>query len=910
MATFTGNNAVYQLYVGYFGRAGDPGGSQYWINQINAGAITLQNMAASFSLQPEAIAKYPFLAAPSIANVGAFIDQVYLNLFNHLPDAGGKAYWTAQLTASIGNPTAVGNFILNVISGATGTDNTTIINKVDVAGDFTTKAATAGTTFGAAAIAQSSTELAATNDTAASVTAQKAATDAFIATAPGPISPLTINQDNLSTTGNNATFNAPLFTVPTTGVLLQTLSFGDTLVSTGTGASLVAVLNASTTPVVNITMTGVPRADFTVTGATAVTGSATGITGLTTVNNNGSTAGLTLGAAGNGLKTALTTVNINNFALGGTGNAQTSIIAAAALAGTADAITVNVTGTFGATGVIGTVAFGSDGAVGTTATPQNAYEIMNINTAGASFLNISGAGAGGVLSTTTLNLSGAGAMTLQQATAAGGDFARLATINATTDAGGVTITGASQATNGLLTGNTALTSFKGGSGADSLDLSGLTAAQVQAFTATNLDGGTGRDTLILSGAAGFLAAQTTTALNATGFEIIGVAGATTGTYNIANLGSGVDTLALVNLAAAAQIFTVSNPAANMTFGYGAGFSNTGLLTVAGGTGITDTFNVTATDVAAAADALGAQTFTLMEFVNYTISAGTGANGLTIGGITASASPGQVTTLTITDNNAGNLLTTGALGVGVGTIKFAGTATGGITTGAASTASFVDASALNTAAGGTSGGNGLNLFAGFTAAVALTGSNASDNVLGSAGADTINTGAGNDIIRTSGGLDTFTGGAGNDQFTIEAKATVATVANVVRITDFKVSGTDTIALDATNNGGAGAILTGVTLAAGNGFAGVALITDNTSVATLANVYTALAANATLTAALTGSVAGAATLIAAQVTFTTGAAAGTYLVIDDSTAGAFVAANDLVINVTGINGNVLAANLTVV
>src|SRR5688572_1234069 len=75
--------------IGYFGRAGDPGGVNYWVGQLNGG-YQYKDMAASFSVQPEAKAQYPFLANPNIGDVGAFVDQVYQNLFNRDADVSGK----------------------------------------------------------------------------------------------------------------------------------------------------------------------------------------------------------------------------------------------------------------------------------------------------------------------------------------------------------------------------------------------------------------------------------------------------------------------------------------------------------------------------------------------------------------------------------------------------------------------------------------------------------------------------------------------------------------------------------------------------------------------------------------------------------------------------------------------------
>ena len=73
------------------------------------------------------------------------------------------------------------------------------------------------------------------------------------------------------------------------------------------------------------------------------------------------------------------------------------------------------------------------------------------------------------------------------------------------------------------------------------------------------------------------------------------------------------------------------------------------------------------------------------------------------------------------------------------------------------------------------------------------------------------------------------------------------------------------------------------------------------ATTADVYTAIAANAQFDVAAFGgstAAAGANQLVGKTISFANGAAAGTYLVVNDVTAG-FLAANDLVIGLgTGL------------
>lgn len=126
---------VQSLYIGYYGRAGDPDGLAYWIHQVENG-MPLAAVAASFSVQVESKAKYAFLNGGSDAS--AFIDQIYANLFNRAPDAGGKAYWLDNLNKAKGNSEAISTFILSVIGGAQSNDLSVINNKIAAAVDFST----------------------------------------------------------------------------------------------------------------------------------------------------------------------------------------------------------------------------------------------------------------------------------------------------------------------------------------------------------------------------------------------------------------------------------------------------------------------------------------------------------------------------------------------------------------------------------------------------------------------------------------------------------------------------------------------------------------------------------------------------------------------------------------------------
>jgi probable HAF family extracellular repeat protein len=181
------NDVTEAVYIGYFGRAGDPVGDSYWLNQLNSGNISEAGMAASFSVQPETTAQYPFLASPSTASqtqITSFIESVYADLFNRAADSGGLAYWDNYLTTNLGNPQAVGAFILTVINGALGTDQTTIANKVTVADYFTQELTSAGISFSSAASTIAHSAIASVTSVSSTVLAAESTIGSWVATQP------------------------------------------------------------------------------------------------------------------------------------------------------------------------------------------------------------------------------------------------------------------------------------------------------------------------------------------------------------------------------------------------------------------------------------------------------------------------------------------------------------------------------------------------------------------------------------------------------------------------------------------------------------------------------------------------------------------------------------------------------
>ncbi len=294
LATLTPDQAIESLYVSYYGRAGDSSGFNYWQQQyldytVNMGysePAALMTIADLFAYQAETQTNYaqmsdilafqvnPIYGAggPNSTIVGAtqaFINEVYLDLFNRTADASGLAYWTGQIlgwnfTTDSQQPISqIGGVILQIEDGATGNDAVTLTNKIDVAENFTDTTASAGLGFvpvPPAYLQEAQDVVFNTTSNPSTVTAQEAATATYITYANGVTYTLTIGQDSFGPgifpvpTGNDI-FKAPL------GGLLgvqPTLTNGDSLVDianpvTGTPNS---ILYASFNPGALFGLTG------------------------------------------------------------------------------------------------------------------------------------------------------------------------------------------------------------------------------------------------------------------------------------------------------------------------------------------------------------------------------------------------------------------------------------------------------------------------------------------------------------------------------------------------------------------------------------------------------------------------------------------------------------------------------
>ncbi len=270
---------IAQLYIGYFNRAPDPQGLDYWLGRMAAG-VPLADIADSFAASPEAIANYPFFAFPNLVNSRQFLGRIYHNLFGRDIDADGLTYYSGKLASGA---TPVGAIIVEILGNAATNDGSSdqiyLHNKVEVGLDWALAAAgvegfrydRAGASGRAAHDA-----IADVDDTPQSVAAAKAATAAFFAGA-SPAEPnepvpggggipgggggspgdggagktvmLTTAVDNLTGTAGNDLFKG-VYSGGSPIVDGTTFSSGDTIGGKGGYNTLSVLVTASGPPVI------------------------------------------------------------------------------------------------------------------------------------------------------------------------------------------------------------------------------------------------------------------------------------------------------------------------------------------------------------------------------------------------------------------------------------------------------------------------------------------------------------------------------------------------------------------------------------------------------------------------------------------------------------------------------------
>ena len=124
LASLTTEQQIQLVYVGLLGRAADRDGFNYWLGQINAGAMTINGLRHNIvNYQVE------YLTTLGLLSRYDLITELYDNLFTRAPDSGGHDYWATGGGASV----SIDRLVLALINGAGASDTAALLNKAEVA---------------------------------------------------------------------------------------------------------------------------------------------------------------------------------------------------------------------------------------------------------------------------------------------------------------------------------------------------------------------------------------------------------------------------------------------------------------------------------------------------------------------------------------------------------------------------------------------------------------------------------------------------------------------------------------------------------------------------------------------------------------------------------------------------------
>ena len=106
---------VTEIYIATFGRAPAKAGLDYWVNSVDIGSFTIDQVAQSFFDQQETQAKFPEDSSNS-----EFITTIYYNALNRAPAEAGLAYWVNALDNGLMRRDQAIIAIINGAKSATG----------------------------------------------------------------------------------------------------------------------------------------------------------------------------------------------------------------------------------------------------------------------------------------------------------------------------------------------------------------------------------------------------------------------------------------------------------------------------------------------------------------------------------------------------------------------------------------------------------------------------------------------------------------------------------------------------------------------------------------------------------------------------------------------------------------------
>lgn len=118
-----------QMYVAYYGRAGDPGGVNYWAEEFTK-SNNLDTVLAEFGNSDEFSSSFGFLQQEQLIN------GLFQQMFNRDSDPDGLAFYVDRLDTG---KATLASIAKQIADGAVDSDLESLNNKIGVANSFTTR---------------------------------------------------------------------------------------------------------------------------------------------------------------------------------------------------------------------------------------------------------------------------------------------------------------------------------------------------------------------------------------------------------------------------------------------------------------------------------------------------------------------------------------------------------------------------------------------------------------------------------------------------------------------------------------------------------------------------------------------------------------------------------------------------
>jgi hypothetical protein len=139
----TSEDTIQQAYIAYYGRAGDPGGVDYWVGQLDSAGGDLNVIIDQFGTSSGFESRYGSLSNSQL------IDNIYQQMFGRDPDSGGKAFYLDKLD---NGELSLQSITLDILNGASGDDSLIIDNKTSVAKYFTAQVESSGFAYNSSSV--------------------------------------------------------------------------------------------------------------------------------------------------------------------------------------------------------------------------------------------------------------------------------------------------------------------------------------------------------------------------------------------------------------------------------------------------------------------------------------------------------------------------------------------------------------------------------------------------------------------------------------------------------------------------------------------------------------------------------------------------------------------------------------